>query len=193
VKDQIYEFFQKLDRSLFVDAQFQHLAGRDHPLPIGFNQTISQPTLVLYMTLELDLNRDCRVLEIGTGSGYQTALLAHFAAQVYTVERIPELAQKAEKRLLSLGYENIFFRLGDGSQGWEEFSPYDRIIVTAGAARIPDTLLKQLKPDGKMIIPIGPSNNQQLLLVTKDDNNQIKETSLAEVRFVEFKGRFGWS
>ncbi len=188
----IYEFFLKLDRSLFVDREFQNLAAKDHPLPIGFNQTISQPTLVLYMTLQLDLNKDCRVLEIGTGSGYQTAFLAEFAGQVYTVERIPELADKARKRLQSLGYDNISFQTADGSQGWEEFAPYDRIMVTAAAGKTPEKLIQQLTPGGKMIIPVGPSYNQELFMLTKNENQQIQKTSLGEVRFVEFKGEYGW-
>ncbi len=189
----IYDFFHKLDRSLFVDPEFQDLAAKDHPLPIGFDQTISQPTLVLYMTMQLDLNKDCRVLEIGTGSGYQTAFLAEFGGQVYKVERIPELAEKAKKRLLALGYDNVSFQVADGSQGWEEFAPYDRIMVTAAAAKAPAKLIQQLKPGGKMIIPIGPSYNQELFMITKKDNNQIERTSLGDVRFVEFKGEYGWS
>ncbi len=193
METQLYEFFHKLDRSLFVEPKLKYLANRDHPLPIGFDQTISQPTLVLYMTLQLDLHQDCRVLEIGTGSGYQTAFLAHFASQVYTVERIPELAEKAKKRLLALGYDNISFQVGDGSQGWEEFAPYDRIMVTAAAAKIPDELVQQLKPGGKMVIPVGPSDNQELFAITKNEKNQIEKNSLGEVRFVEFKGEYGWS
>ncbi|KUG02469.1 protein-l-isoaspartate o-methyltransferase [hydrocarbon metagenome] len=189
---EIYEFFHKLDRSFFVDPEFKDLASRDHPLPIGFDQTISQPTLVLYMTMSLDLHPDCRVLEIGTGSGYQTAFLAEFASQVYTVERIPELAEKAKNRLLALGYNNISFHSGDGSLGWEEYAPYDRIMVTAAAAKIPDKLIQQLNPGGKMIIPIGPSNNQELFMLLKKENHQIEKTSLGDVRFVEFKGEYGW-
>ncbi len=193
METKLYEFFHKLDRSLFVDPELKYLANRDNPLPIGFDQTISQPTLVLYMTLQLDLEPDCRVLEIGTGSGYQTAFLAQFARHVYTVERIPELAEKAKQRLLALGYDNISFQVRDGSEGWEEFAPYDRIMTTAAAAKIPDKLIRQLKPGGKMIIPIGPSYNQELFIITKKDNHQIEKTSLGEVRFVEFKGEYGWN
>ncbi len=189
----IYNFFHRLDRSLFVKGEYQDLAAQDHPLPIGFDQTISQPSLVLEMTLQLDLYKDCRVLEIGTGSGYQTAFLAEFAGQVYTVERIPELAAQAKERLLALGYDNTFFQVGDGSQGWEEFAPYDRIMVTAAAAKSPDRLIQQLKPGGKMIIPIGPSFDQKLLLISKNANNRITKKSLGHVRFVEFKGEYGWN
>jgi protein-L-isoaspartate(D-aspartate) O-methyltransferase len=193
MREELYKYFQQLDRSLFVDPEYQDLAQQDHPLPIGFDQTISQPTLVLYMTMELDLEPGCRVLEIGTGSGYQTALLARFAGEVYTVERISELVQKARKRLLTLGYDNIYFRVGDGSEGWEEYAPYDRIMVTAAAAKIPDRLLEQLKPGGKMVIPIGPKHSQELFLLTKNDNKQISKAPLGGVRFVEFKGEYGWN
>jgi protein-L-isoaspartate(D-aspartate) O-methyltransferase len=144
------------------------------------------------MTQKLNLNEKYKVLEIGTGSGFQTALLAQFCQHVYTVERIEELADKSRTRLLDLGYDNISFRIGDGSEGWEEFAPFDRIIVTAAAGRIPDKLIQQLKLGGRMIVPVGPVENQELILITKDDNGEIKIKSLGNVRFVEFRGEYGW-
>lgn len=190
---QIIDFFNNLDRSFFIDNENKSLAGHDVALAIGYEQTISQPSLVLEMTLQLDLQEDSRVLEIGTGSGYQTALLAEFAAEVYTVERIPQLLSQARRRLQVMGYTNIYFRPGDGSEGWEDFAPYDRIIVTAAAEIMPQVLLKQLKPGGKMIIPVGRKGSQDLMLVMKDANNQIRSESLGKVTFVEFRGKYGWS
>jgi protein-L-isoaspartate(D-aspartate) O-methyltransferase len=131
-------------------------------------------------------------LEIGTGSGYQTALLAHFARLVCTVERIAELSVAAQTRLERLGFSNILFKIGDGSLGWSEHSPYDRIMVTAAAGRIPDELLNQLKPGGRMVIPVGPPSWQQLLLVTKDAQGLIHQHPIENVRFVELHGKYGW-
>jgi len=190
---EIYDFFQKLKRDFFIDNKYKQFAHFDQALPIGFDQTISQPSLVLEMTLELDLNKKCKVLEIGTGSGYQTVFLAEFANEVFTVERIEELSIKAQKRLNKLGYKNIKFKISDGSEGWKEFSPYDRIIVTAGASKVPEDLLKQLKPNAKMVIPIGEQGFQELLLIEKDKNNNAKRESLGIVRFVELKGKYGWN
>jgi protein-L-isoaspartate(D-aspartate) O-methyltransferase len=192
-KEQIHAFFKTLDRSRFIDNKSsKELAEYDCPLSIGHGQTISQPSLVLAMTQKLNLNEKYKVLEIGTGSGFQTALLAQFCQHVYTVERIEELADKSRTRLLDLGYDNISFRIGDGSEGWEEFAPFDRIIVTAAAGRIPDKLIQQLKLGGRMIVPVGPVENQELILITKDDNGEIKIKSLGNVRFVEFRGEYGW-
>jgi len=193
IRDQaIYKFFEKLDRSFFVDPQLKHLAIQDKPLPIGFGQTISQPTLVVYMTIALDLDKNCRVLEIGTGSGYQSVFLAEFAGEVFSIERIEELSKQAEKRLKELGYKNIRFKVGDGSEGWPEFAPYDRIIAAAGAGDVPSELLNQLKPGGKMLAPIGEAGYQELILFEKDQNNNITCNTLGEVTFVEFKGIYGW-
>jgi protein-L-isoaspartate(D-aspartate) O-methyltransferase len=148
---ELLDFFAKLDRSIFIEKEQKKYAKYDSALPISHGQTISQPSLVYTMTLELDIEKDSRVLEIGTGSGYQTAFLAQFAKWVYTVERIEELSLKAQKRLTQLGYDNISFRIGNGTEGWPEFSPFDRIIVTAGASAVPQSLVNQLKPMGKCL------------------------------------------
>ena len=153
----IVDFFHSLDRSLFIDNENKAFASLDAPLPIGFGQTISQPSLVVRMTDWLHLDAYCRVLEIGTGSGYQTAFLAEFSGQVYTVERIPELSAAAQSRLKALGYNNINYRIGDGSVGWIEEAPFDRIMVTAAPLQMPDDLVAQLAPGGVMVIPVGPS------------------------------------
>lgn len=190
--ESLWSFFRKLDRSLFLDDEYKPMASVDWPLPIGYGQTISQPSLVVEMTRILDIGPDCTVLEIGTGSGYQTALLAHFARLVCTVERIAELSVAAQTRLERLGFSNILFKIGDGSLGWSEHSPYDRIMVTAAAGRIPDELLNQLKPGGRMVIPVGPPSWQQLLLVTKDAQGLIHQHPIENVRFVELHGKYGW-
>ena len=185
-------FFNNLDRTLFLNDEYKDLADRDRPLPIGYGQTISQPTLVYQMTNLLDVNENTRVLEIGTGSGYQTAFLAEFASEVYTVERISVLSAKAQIRLASLGYLNVKFKIGDGSEGWNEFAPYDRIIVTAGAGRLPEFSVEQLKPEGRMLIPVGEKGVQDLLLIQKDRAGKVSQESIDRVTFVELKGGYGW-
>jgi len=162
----------------------QAYASMDIPLEIGYDQTISQPSLVLEMTNTLELTSDSKVLEIGTGSGYQTAFLAKFSKHVFTIERIQPLYEKAVKRLDLLGYDNISYKLGDGSKGWEEYAPFDRIIVTSSAFKIPTQLLEQLANNGRMLIPVGTEDVQKLLLVTKDIQGLINEESLGYVRFV---------
>jgi protein-L-isoaspartate(D-aspartate) O-methyltransferase len=188
----IYDFFQTLNRSHFIDGKYKELAHYDSPLPIGFEQTISQPSLVLEMTLQLDLPIDGKVLEIGTGSGYQTAFLGQFCKEVFTVERIPELSERAQQKLQEIGYKNIKFRVGDGSEGWPEHAPYDRIIVTAAAAGIPEEVLRQLRVGGKMILPLGEKGIQQLVLLHKQETGRVQQKRLGEVRFVELKGKYGW-
>lgn len=168
-------------------------ATADAPLPIGFGQTISQPSLVLEMTRLLEPENDSKVLEIGTGSGFQTAILAKMSANVYTVERIDQLAEKAKKRLEALHFSNICYKIGDGSGGWPEHAPYDRIMVTAAAALLPDELVRQLAAGGRMVIPIGPPSLQELKLVTKTDQGEINIQTVEKVRFVELKGRYGWT
>lgn len=184
--EEIEKYFRQLDRSKFIDDQKEH-AALDRPLPIGHGQTISQPTLVLNMTLKLDLNKDDKVLEIGTGSGFQTALLSKFSHSVYTVERIRALYDSAKKRLSDLGYSNVYFHYGDGHSGWEDHAPYDKIMVTAAAREIPETLTRQLAPNGKMIIPVGDFHMQELKLVEKDREGNISESVIEYVMFVEFR------
>ena len=180
----IDDFSKKLNRSHFVSGIYKRFAPLNLPLPIGFFQTISQPSLVAQMTKELKPAKNSRVLEIGTGSGYQTALLAEFSYEVYTVERIEKLSNKAQKRLEKLGYNNIHFKIGNGSKGWQKYAPYDRIMVTASAAQLPNELLTQLKAGGKMIIPVGRGIFQKLLLIEKDKKDNIAKKTLALVKFV---------
>ncbi len=188
----LYEAFQKLDRSLFLEGACKQMASFDEPLPIGFGQTISQPTLVVQMTAILDPEPDSRVLEIGTGSGYQTALLAPFCQSVYTVERIADLAEKAKVRLGKMGLANVFYKVGDGSLGWPEKAPFDRIMVTAAAGQTPPALIEQLAAGGRMVIPVGPRGWQDLMLVKKSKKGKVTQQSLEKVAFVELVGQYGW-
>ncbi len=192
-QDALEKFFLTLERAHFLDDRQKPLAYRDAPLAIGFGQTISQPSLVLDMTRLLAPEKDSRVLEIGTGSGYQTAFLAEFSDQVYTIERIKELSERAQTRLAALGYANIHFKVGDGSLGWPQAAPFDRIMVTAAAGKRPDLLIDQLAHSGRMVIPVGPSYLQELLLITKDDRGKIREQRAGSVRFVEMVGPYGWT
>lgn len=179
------EHYNSLDRALFLDKDMQNLAKVDRPLPIGHGQTISQPSLVAQMTITLDPEPSSRVLEIGTGSGYQTALLAPFCEKVYSVERIPELLKVAKKRLEDLNYQNIYYRLGNGYEGWVEEAPFDRIIVAAAPAEVPPALIEQLAPNGRMVIPVGPSFMQDLLLITKDEEGKVEQRTMSKVAFVK--------
>ena len=183
-KEKIIKHYNELDRSYFMDQHKEH-SHRDIPFPIGHGQTISQPSLVLKMTLLLQVDTDSKVLEIGTGSGYQTALLSKFSKIVYTVERIKELHLKAKDRLTKAGYLNIKFKLDDGHLGWEEHAPYDRIMVTACAESLPDKLVEQLAPNGKMVIPVESNLAQDLMLITKSPEGKIEKEVIGKVRFVE--------
>lgn len=184
MKREVLEFYRTLDRSLFIDNENRRFADLDTPLPIGYGQTISQPSLVAMMTDELEIDDRCTVLEIGTGSGYQSAFLARFAQRVYSVERIEELSEKARTRLERLGFTNIDYRIGDGHFGWPEFAPFDRIMVTAAPAEIPQPLIEQLKTGGLMVIPVGPSGFQQLLKIRKESDGTISSKRLCDVAFV---------
>ncbi|NLP45391.1 MAG: protein-L-isoaspartate(D-aspartate) O-methyltransferase [Peptococcaceae bacterium] len=192
-EQELEAYFYSLDRSLFLDNDMKKYAALDTPLSIGFGQTISQPSLVLEMTKLLAPEKVSKVLEIGTGSGFQTAILAKMSGKVFTVERIAELMEKAKERLASLNFSNVYFKVGDGSQGWQEHAPYDRIMVTAAASVVPDELVNQLALGGRMVIPIGPSNLQKLQLITKSDNGDILTKTIGMVRFVELKGQYGWT
>ncbi|MEW6456735.1 MAG: protein-L-isoaspartate(D-aspartate) O-methyltransferase [Acidobacteriota bacterium] len=183
VKDKrVIEIMKKIPRHLFVSEEYLHLAYEDQPLPIGEEQTISQPYIVAYMTEKLNLEGDEKVLEVGTGSGYQTAILAEMAKEVYTIEVIEFLSLKAQKILEPFGYKNIFFKIGDGTMGWPEYSPFKRILVTAAPSKIPKTLIDQLGENGIMIIPVG-TYLQNLVMVRKKGKSHTEET-LLPVRFV---------
>ncbi|MBC7361123.1 MAG: protein-L-isoaspartate(D-aspartate) O-methyltransferase [Candidatus Aminicenantes bacterium] len=183
IKDRkVLEAMLKVPRHLFVPEQMKELAYGDEPLPIGEGQTISQPYIVAYMTEALKLTGNERVLEIGTGSGYQTAILAEIVKEVYTVEVIPELSRRAQKVLAELGYNNIKFLIGDGTRGWPEHAPYDAILVSAAPATVPRTLVDQLKINGRMIIPVG-TDFQELVLVRRKKDGW-EEERLIGVRFV---------
>lgn len=183
IKDQrVLEAMLKVPRHLFVPEQMKELAYGDEPLPIGEGQTISQPYIVAYMTEALKLSGQERVLEIGTGSGYQTAILAEIVKEVYTVELIPELSRRAQKVLAELGYKNIKFLIGDGTRGWPEYAPYDAILVSAAPATIPKALVEQLKVNGRMIIPVGTDFQELVLVKRKKDGWE--EKRLIGVRFV---------
>lgn len=180
----LIEVLKKIPRHIFVPPSKREYAYEDYPLDIGFGQTISQPYIVALMTEELELTPNDRVLEIGTGSGYQTAILASLSKEVYTIERIPQLLERAKRTLDEIGFKNINFFEGNGWYGLEEFAPFDKIIVTAAPEVIPLTLKKQLKPGGIMIIPVGPLYNQVLKKVIKKDDNKFDEEVLEAVRFV---------
>jgi protein-L-isoaspartate(D-aspartate) O-methyltransferase len=177
---------EKVPRHEFVPASHQEHAYGNFPLPIGKGQTISQPFIVAYMTQKLQLKKSDRVLEIGTGSGYQTAILSELASHVYSIEIIPELAEVAKLVLHKLGYKNIEIKTGDGYEGWPDHAPYDAIIVTAAPEHIPEPLLKQLKLGGRMVIPVG-LEKQQMITITKTKNGLLKEKT-ADVRFVPMTG-----
>lgn len=176
---------QKVEREKFVPEKYRDLAYSDNPLPIGHQQTISQPYIVAYMTEHLQISKSHNVLEIGTGSGYQAAILAEMAHHVFTIEIIPKLAESAEKVLMELGYENITVRTGDGYKGWPEEAPFDRIMVTAAPNEIPEKLVEQLAPNGRMILPVGGSIFAQYLwLVQKDKEGIVTKEKILAVRFV---------
>ncbi|MCR4395763.1 MAG: protein-L-isoaspartate(D-aspartate) O-methyltransferase [Candidatus Saccharicenans sp.] len=172
----------KVPRHLFVPEQLRELAYGDEPLPIGEGQTISQPYIVAYMTEALRLHGREKVLEIGTGSGYQTAVLAEIVREVYTVELIPELSRQAQEVLQKLGYRNIHFRVSDGTRGWPEEAPFEAILVTAAPPAVPPSLVEQLKIGGQMVIPVG-TDFQELVLVTRKEQGW-EEQRLIGVRFV---------
>ncbi len=172
-------------RHWFVPLASQTMAYEDMPLPIGYDQTISQPFIVAYMTSLLGLTPQMKVLEIGTGSGYQAAVLSEFTPYVYTIEIIEPLAKKAQQQLSKYGYDTIKVKIGDGYKGWPRFAPFDAIIVTCAPDHIPQPLLDQLKIGGKIVIPVGRANYiQDLLLVTKKDDGSLEKKSMMPVRFV---------
>lgn len=183
IKDKrVLTAMRQVPRHAFVSETMTSYAYNDEPLPIGEGQTISQPYIVAYMTEMLDLKEDEKVLEVGTGSGYQAAILAEISSEVYTIEIIERLSLQAQKVLAQQGYKNIFFKTGDGSRGWEEHAPYDAIMVTAAPESVPEALQKQLKLSGRMIIPVGETF-QELILVVRG-KKKFKQKRLLPVRFV---------
>ncbi len=190
----VLKAMEKVPRHLFVDEALRDQAYNDNPLPIGENQTISQPYMVALMTAALGLKGPEKVLEIGTGSGYQTAVLAELADQVFSIERIAYLASRARKVLDALNYFNVAIRVGDGSYGWKEESPFYGIIVTAGAPEIPKILLEQLGIGGRLVIPVGDRYSQELMRITRTskDMKDVNVEDLGACRFVDLIGEHGW-
>ncbi|MFC1667979.1 protein-L-isoaspartate(D-aspartate) O-methyltransferase [Chlamydiota bacterium] len=189
IKDRnVLSAMRTVKRHLFVPKILQNSAYRDHPLPIGDGQTISQPYIVALMSDALGLKSTDRVLEIGTGSGYQAAVLAHIVKEVYSIEIIKKLAVSAKKRLHNLGYKNIFIKHGDGYRGWPEYAPFDAIIVTCAPDKIPQPLLEQLAPKGRMVIPLADDFPQRLVLITKHKDRFEKKT-ITSVMFVPMTGQ----
>ncbi len=182
---------KKIPRHLFVEEALQNQAYTDHPLPIGEKQTISQPYMVALMTEALLLTGKEKVLEVGTGSGYQTAILAELSEKVFSIERIRPLALRARKLLYELGYFNVEIKIFDGTFGWVEESPFDAILVTAGSPDIPQPLIDQLTTGGKLVIPVGDTLVQDLFRVTKTETG-VKKEDLGGCRFVKLIGKYGW-
>ena len=182
---------KEIPRHLFVDSAQAHDAYKDTALPIGLGQTISQPTIEAVMSHELAPRPADNILEIGTGSGYQTAVLAHYTPRLYTVERIAELSRRAQGILEQLGLRNIIYKIGDGSAGWESWAPYDRIIVAAGAPVVPDVLKRQLADGGRLVIPVGDRESQHLMRIERQ-GDIFKETDLGDCRFVPLLGTQGF-
>lgn len=187
----VLEAMKTVPRHEFVNESLIDQAYSDHPLPIGDQQTISQPYIVALMTEALQVDKDDRVLEIGTGSGYQAAILAQLAYRVYTIERNRNLYEMGRRILEKLGYYNVVCRYGDGTLGWKEESPFDAILVTAGAPDIPKPLVDQLGMGGRMVIPVGSSSSQQLVKLYRDEKG-IHQTELGGCRFVKLIGQRGW-
>ena len=187
----VLKAMRKVPRHKFVPQALRNRAYDDGPLPIGHGQTISQPYIVAYMTQCLQMTGSERVLEVGTGSGYQAAVLAEIADKVYTIERNPALSAEARKVLDELTYSNIVMHTGDGSIGWNQFAPYDRIMVTAGSPQIPESLVKQLSDNGRMVIPVGDKYCQDLVIVIRHGDD-IEETKAGGCVFVPLVGREGW-
>jgi len=194
IKDKkVLDVFRKIPRHKFVDPAMAQEAYGDFPLSIGTGQTISQPYIVALMVQLLDILKTDRVLEIGTGSGYETAILAELGKEVFSVERIKALTAKAEKVLEDFDYKNIHIKTDDGTLGWQELAPFDKIIVTASAPRVPGPLLNQLSSGGKMTIPVGSRITQRLMLLEKDkQQDRVIENDICGCVFVPLIGEYGW-
>ncbi|HYG76085.1 MAG TPA: protein-L-isoaspartate(D-aspartate) O-methyltransferase [Planctomycetota bacterium] len=192
IKDpRVLDAFRRVDRKLFVPEMDKHRAYDDRALILSHGQTISQPYIVALMSQGLKLTGQEKVLEIGTGSGYQTAILATLAREVFTVERIEYLATTAEDRLLDMGFSNIRFHLGDGSLGWPQHAPYDRVIVTAACPKIPQPLIDQLREGGIMVVPVGPPSAQDLIVAEKK-NGKLEQRQTLSCVFVKLIGSEGY-
>ncbi|MEO0292813.1 MAG: protein-L-isoaspartate(D-aspartate) O-methyltransferase [candidate division WOR-3 bacterium] len=189
--ERVLKAMREVPRHKFVEEGLRSAAYQDNPLPIGWEQTISQPYIVALMTELLDVDKTHKVLEVGTGSGYQAAILSLLAMSVITIERIPELYKRAKETLRKLGYNNITVVLGDGSIGYKEYAPYDRIMVTAAAPSVPEELIQQLKENGKIVIPVGNIITQELIVLRKEKDKIVTTKSIG-VRFVPLKGKGGW-
>ncbi|HYA15497.1 MAG TPA: protein-L-isoaspartate(D-aspartate) O-methyltransferase [Syntrophales bacterium] len=190
----VLKAMETVPRHLFVNEALRDQSYNDNPLPIDGGQTISQPYIVALMTEAMELKGNEKVLEIGTGSGYQTAILAELAEHVFSIDRIASLASGARRLLESLNYFNVAIRVGDGTYGWREEAPFDAIMVTAGAPSIPKTLLEQLAIGGRLVIPTGGRHSQVLLKLTRisEDLNDVKKEDLGGCRFVDLIGEYGW-
>jgi protein-L-isoaspartate(D-aspartate) O-methyltransferase len=192
----VLEAMGTVPRERFVPGllgRFPDEAYRDGAVSVGRGQTLSQPYVVALMTQAVAPGSEHRVLEIGTGTGYQTAILAHLAREVWSVERDPVLAGEARRRLEAMGIENVRYHVGDGTLGWDEGAPYDGILVTAGAPEVPEPLLEQLAPEGRLVVPVGSRTDQELLLVTRDAEGRLQPSrALISCRFVPLVGAAGW-
>ena len=192
IKDpDVLSAFRRVPRHLFVSEALRDQAYGDYPLPIGEQQTISQPYIVAEMTQALELDKDDRVLEIGTGSGYQAAILAQIVYRVYTIERIRSLHIQARSLFDRLQYHNIVTRYGDGTKGWQQESPFNAIIVTAGAPEVPEILVNQLVVGGRLVVPVGNQHTQELIKIDRRGNS-IQQSNLGGCRFVKLVGEHGW-
>jgi protein-L-isoaspartate(D-aspartate) O-methyltransferase len=193
IKDQnVLTALRSVPRHLFITENLRDLAYTDRPLPIDCQQTISQPYMVALMTEALEITKDSKVLEIGTGSGYQAAVLAEICNNVYTIEKFPELLKKTTNLLNKLGYHNIIAKSGDGTLGWSEHQPYDAILVTAGSPQVPQPLLDQLAEGGRLLIPVGSDISQDLKKITLLSGRFI-EKRLGGCQFVPLRGKYGWN
>ena len=182
---------RRVPRHRFVQEALRERAYGDHPLPIGEEQTISQPYIVALMSSLLELTGQEKVLEIGTGSGYQTAVLAELARRVCSIERLPRLAERARATLEGLGYDNVWVRVGNGTLGWPDQAPFDRIIVTAGGPAVPPPLIQQLADGGRMAVPVGSADNQVLTIV-ENVGGEIRQRTHGECKFVKLVGKYAW-
>ena len=184
VNTDVLEAMSLVKRHLFVSRIYRSMAYTDNPLPIGHGQTISQPYVVALMTELLQVEKTHKVLEIGTGCGYQTAILSILSKRVITLEVLSSLSKQSKKRLIKLGYNNVDFHCADGKLGWKKEAPYDRILVSAAPVTIPEILIEQLAPEGYMVIPVGSLNDQLIHVITKDENENIRINKSTPVRFV---------